>query len=61
MGRVSNSSVTKIRMPSKFKDNKGKEFIRMLFQTQFCIDITCGRWSPAPSCDAAATPATNPY
>lgn len=57
MGRVSNSSVTKIRMPSKFKDKKGKEFIRTLYHTRLCIEIRGG--PPSTACDAAATPTTN--
>lgn len=53
MGRVSNSSVTKIRMPSKL-DKKGKEFIRTPVVTRWWTDITHGRRS-YPTRDAAAT------
>lgn len=57
MGRVSNSSVTKIRMPSKL-DKKGKEFIRTPVVTGWWTDITHGRWSYSTREAAATSPLT---
>lgn len=57
MGRVSNSSVTKIRMPSKL-DKKGKEFIRTAVVTCSWTDITHGRWSYSTRDAAATSPLT---
>lgn len=57
MGRVSNSSVTKIRMPSKL-DKKGKGFIRTSVVTRSWSDITHGRWSYSTHDAVATSPLT---